>query len=173
MADRGNSMKTELIAEIEAAWAALHSYLAQLSEAQMTTVHDHQRWTVKDHLTHMAAWEESVVVFLQGRPRYEGLGVDESLYSSASFDDINDVIKQHYQALTLAQATAQLQAAHRRLMALLQPLTDADLSQSLRHFLPSSPVDDRRQAINIIRDNTSAHFSEHLVWIKALVSPRE
>ena len=43
-----------------------------LSEEQMTTIHDPQGWAAKDHLVHIAAWERSVAVFLQGRPRHEG-----------------------------------------------------------------------------------------------------
>jgi hypothetical protein len=58
-------MKTALIEEIESAWTKLHSYLAELSETQLTEIADHEGWTVKDHLTHIAAWEESVVSFFQ------------------------------------------------------------------------------------------------------------
>jgi hypothetical protein len=171
MADLGIPTKGELMAEVGAAWALLHTSLARLSEAEMTTLHDSQGWTVKDHLTHIAAWEASVVSFLQGRPRHEGLGVDPSLYSNASFDDINAVIQTQRKDLSLEEATAQLQANHRRLLDLLEPLTDADLAQPLSHFLPGSPADDRRRAFDIVRDNTSAHFSEHLAWIEALVRP--
>lgn len=74
MTDRGTSMKAEVMLEIETTWAALHSTLARLSEDEMTGVHDQAGWTVKDHLTHLTAWEESVISFLQGRPRHEGLG---------------------------------------------------------------------------------------------------
>jgi hypothetical protein len=170
MVDRGFSTKSQLFAEIDKAWAALECYLARLSEAQMTTVHDEHGWTVRDHLTHMAAWEDSVVFFLQGKPRYEALGVEESLFSNGPFDDMNEVIQQLRKDLSLAEATAQLQSTHGQLMSLLQPLTDADLNHPLRHYLPSSPASDRRRAIDLIRDNTAGHFSEHLGWIEALVA---
>jgi hypothetical protein len=58
-------------------------------------------------------------------------------------------------------------------MGLLERLSEADLAQPLRHFLVSSHVDDRRRAIDIVRDNTSSHVSEHLVWIEALVRKNE
>jgi len=173
MANHGVSTKSQFLAEIDKAWAAFNSHLARLSEVQMTTIHDEHGWTVKDHLTHMAAWEDSVVFFLQGRPRNEALGVEEPLFANGSFDEMNDVIQELRKALPLAVAIAQLQDTHKRLMSLLQPLTDADLNQPLRHYLPSSPDSDRRLAIDIIRDNTVDHFSEHLAWIEALVSPPE
>jgi len=173
MTDRGSSDKTEFLLEIETAWTALQAALAGFSDSEMTGPQDQEGWTVKDHLTHITAWEASVISFLQGRPRHEGLGVDESVYSNSSFDDINAVIQRQRMELPLDQATAQLQATHRRLMDLLEPLTDADLALPLRAFLPSSPADDRRRAIDIVRDNTSAHFSEHLAWIEALGQKNE
>jgi hypothetical protein len=135
MAERGSSVKAQPPAEIDKAWADLNTFFAGLSEAQMTTLHDGQGWTVKDHLTHIAAWEESVIFFLHGRPRHEALGIEEPLFAKASFDEINAVIQR------------------------LQPL---------RHYLPNSPADDRRRAVDLIRDNTSGHFSEHLPWMRAI-----
>lgn len=169
MADRTITMKTQLLAEIHKAWVALIAALARLTEAKMTAVHDEHGWSVKDHLTHMAAWEESVVFFLQGRPRNEALGVEESLFASGSFDEMNDVIQELRKGLSLAEAIAQLRSTHDDLMTSLQLLTDADLSQPLRHDHPNSPASDRRLAIDLIRDNTADHFSEHLAWIEALV----
>jgi hypothetical protein len=168
MAERSSSVKAQLLAEIDKAWADLNTFFAGLSEAQMTTLHDGQGWTVKDHLTHIAAWEESVIFFLHGRPRHEALGIEEPLFAKASFDEINAVIQRLRKDLSLSQAASQLQTTHARLMSLLQPLSDADLNQPLRHYLPSSPADDRRRAVDLIRDNTSGHFSEHLPWMRAI-----
>jgi hypothetical protein len=173
MTDQESSGKATLLLEIEAAWGQLQSTLVRLSEAEVTGLHDQEGWTVKDHLTHLTAWEESVIAFLHGRPRHEGLGVDEATYTNAAFDDINAVIQKQRKDVPLDQALAQLQATHRRLLVLLEPLTDADLAQPLRAFLPNAPADDRRRAIEIVRDNTSAHFSEHLGWIEALVHKDE
>jgi hypothetical protein len=168
MGNQGDSVKRGVIAGIESAWAELGHFLAGLSEAQMTALHDAHGWTVKDHLTHLAAWEESVVFFLQGRPRHEALGVEQTHLANASFDEINAIIQRRQVDLSVAEATAQLRATHARLLSLLQPLSDADLGQPLRHLLPSSPPDDQRRAVDLIRDNTSGHFLEHLPWMRAI-----
>ena len=173
MADPGITTKALLLSEIDRSWAALNSLLAGLSETKMTAAHDEHGWTVKDHLTHMAAWEDSVVVFLQGKPRCGALGVDEALFESGSFDGMNEIIQRLRQHLSLPEAMAQLKSTHTRLMSLLQPLSDADLNQPLRHFLPTSPATDRRRAMDLIHDNTADHFSEHLAWIEALVAHSE
>ena len=173
MADSSITTKAHLVAEIDKSWAALNSLLAQLSETQMTVAHDEHGWAVKDHLTHIAAWEDSVVVFLQGKPRYEALGIDQALFESGSFDEMNAVIQRLRKHLSLPEAMAQLKSIHDRLMSLLQPLSDADLNQPVRHFLPSSPATDRRRAMDLIHDNTADHFSEHLAWIEALIAHSE
>ena len=161
--------KAVLLPEIERQWAALQTALARLSETQMTTLYDAQGWSVKDHLVHLAAWERSVVFFLQGKQRHEGLGVDETTYLDSTDDEINAVIQPQRKHLALAEVLAQLADTHEQLWALLQPLTDADLNLPYRHFLPDEPGEgDGPPAINVIYGNTAHHFAEHLAWIETL-----
>ena len=173
MTDRQFTTKAELLANIERTWAALNAALDRLTEAQMTTLKDGQGWGVKDHLTHLAAWERSVVFFLQNKPRHVGLGVDEALYLKdlkGPDDDINAVIFQQHQDLPSGTALAQLREVHQQLLALLQPLSDADLQKPYRHYLPQEPGDgDGPPAINVISGNSAEHFAEHLTWIETLV----
>ena len=173
MAEADETMKADLVEEIGSAWMELGSYLAGLSEAQVTSIVDGEGWTVKDHITHITAWEESVISFLQGRPRSEGLGVDKELYSRGSFDDINAAIREQRKGLSLEEATGRMHATHLRLLAVLDHLSDEDLVQPLRHFLPASSAEDHRRAIDLIRDNTSGHHMEHLSWIQTLVGPQD
>jgi hypothetical protein len=167
MAERPVTTKAELLTDIERTWVALNTALDGLTEAQMTTLRDTQGWTVKDHLT---AWERSTMFFLQGRPRHEGLGVDETVYLNGTDDDINAVIYQQRKALPLAEALAQFRRTHQELLAILQPLTDEALNRRYRHYLPDEPGEgDGPPAINVIYGNTAHHFAEHLTWIEALV----
>lgn len=160
--------KAELLATIEPAWVSLNAALDRMTDRQKTTIKDTQGWTVKDHLIHISAWEGSVVFFLQGQPRNAGLGVDQALYENGSTDDINVAVFQQRKELPLAEALAQFRNVHRQLMQLLQPLTDADLRQPYRHYLPDE-LGDNRIAIDIVYSNTAGHFEEHLNWIETLV----
>ena len=108
MTENAITTKAELLAEIRRTWDALNASLQRLTEQQMTTLHDSQGWTIKDHLVHLACWERSVVFFLQHKPRHAGLGVDESLYLTHSFDQINDAIFQQSKDLPLQGAVVQL-----------------------------------------------------------------
>jgi hypothetical protein len=163
--------KAELLADIERDWTKLNTALDRFTEAQLTTLTDEQGWTAKDHVIHLMAWERSVVTMLQGKPRYEGLGVAENLYLTEGFDAINAVIQARRQGLPLAEALAQLRQTHQQLLALLEPLTDQELQQSYRHFLPAEPGEgDDRLAIDVVYANSAAHFREHLDWIEELVA---
>lgn len=168
MTKRPANTKAELLATIEPAWVTLNAALDRLTDRQKTTIKDAQGWTVKDHLIHMAAWERSVIFFLQGQPRHAGLGVDQALYKNGSTDDINAAIFQQRKAMPLSEAMAQFADVHQQLIELIQPLTDNDLQKSYRDYLPDESGDDRL-AIDVIYSNTTGHFREHLDWIETLV----
>lgn len=171
MTEPRRTTKAELLADINTAWTILNAAIDKLTETQLTTPRDEQGWTVKDHLIHMAAWERSVVFFLQGKPREEGLGVPSSLYLRGDEDEINAVIQRQYRELPAAEALEQLRTTHRELMMLLRPLTDADLQQPYRHYLPDEPGEgDGPLAINVVYGNTAHHFRQHLAWIEALAT---
>ena len=148
----------------------LNSTLDRLGEAQKTGITDAQGWTVKDHIIHLTAWERSVAFFLQGKPRHAGLGVDEALYLNAKEDEINAVVFPRNKDILLADALAEFRDTHEQLVKLVRPLTDADLQDRYRHYLPDEPGDgDGPPAINVIYGNSAHHFTEHLAWIKAIV----
>jgi hypothetical protein len=170
MTEQRPTTKAELMKEIDLSWPELNAALDRLTETQMTAIRDAEGWAVKDHIIHMAAWERSVVFFLQGKPRYEGLGVDDALYLKGSDDEINAVIQEERKGMSSDEARAQLRDVHKQVMDLLQPLTDEDLQKPYRDYLPNEPgEDDGRIALNTVYGNTSGHFKEHLEWIEALV----
>ena len=94
--------KAKLLADIERTWAALNAQLGRLSAEQMTVLKDHAGWTVKDHIVHIALWERSVVFYLQGKPRWAALGVDEDLFKSHDYDDANAAMQRQNRDLPLA-----------------------------------------------------------------------
>jgi hypothetical protein len=163
--------KAELLTAIEQNWATLTATLDRLSEAQLTTIHDAQGWTAKDHLIHLYYWERSIVYFLQGQARHTGLDVDEALYLAGDEDAINDAIFQKHKAIPLAAAKAQLEDMTQQLVSLLQPLSDADLQKPYRAYLPDEPGEgDGPLAINVVHSNSANHFAEHLAWLEALAA---
>ena len=176
---RGNFMdtmeprhsKADLEREIEGAWSRLNDALDRLTPAQMTEVRDAEGWAVKDHLVHLAAWERSVVVFLQGRPRHEGLGVDEQLYLAGDDDAINAAIHEQRKDVSMSEAVADLREVHGQLLRLIEPIDDDDLYKPSSDFQPEAIGErDERPIIGLIHSNTANHFQEHLEWIDSLVT---
>lgn len=171
MSEEQITTKAELLAAMEESWPALQAALGRLSDVQMTSIFDAEGWTVKDHVLHLAAWERSVVHFLQGQPRHTALGIDETLYLQGPVDTINAVMQQQSQARSVAEALQELQAVHQQLLQLLAPLSDAELQLRYRAYLPDEPgAGDGPLAIELIAGNSAEHFQEHLEWIESVAS---
>lgn len=162
--------KAQLMLEIEDGWLIINQAIDSLSKAQMTTLRDDEGWTVKDHIAHMTAWERSALYFVLGKPRHEGLGVEESVYLSEDEDSINAAIYAGQQSLTLPEVLADFRVVHSQLLTALQPLTDSELMLPYRHFLPDEPGEgEGPPGINVIYGNSAHHYREHLAWMRALV----
>ena len=166
------STRSDLLLQIEKAWSELQAYLAELTDAQMTDIRDDQGWNVKDHIIHMAAWEESVAYLFERRPRHEALGIDESQFANACFDEINVIVKDQRKHISLSPAMDEFRRVHGELIATVQRLSDADLNEPVARFFPQAPRNDDRRVLDLIYDNTAHHFEEHLPWIKALPASR-
>ena len=157
-----------LAASIDAAWNDLRSFLAAVTPGQASK-RDQASWSVKDHVTHLAVWEDSVVILFRGGRRHEALGIEEPFYTAGNFDEINEVIKVRFEGTALQEAIRNLEGAHGRLMGHLRTLRDADLNAKAREFFPQAPRNDDRLLTSLIWDNTGGHFTEHLDWMRDLV----
>ncbi len=163
-----NSELAKLTASIDAVWKDLHSFLAAVTPSQASK-RDPAGWSVKDHVTHLAVWEDSVAILFRGGRRHEALGLEEPLYTTGNFDQINEVIRTRLEGTTLQEAIRNLEGAHRQLVGHLRTLRDADLAAKAREFFPQAPRNDDRSLVSLIWDNTGGHFTEHLEWMRDLV----
>ncbi len=170
MADDQAITKANFLKRLDDAWEKLNTFLNGLTESRMTEVKDADGWTVKDHLSHMAAWERSVVCFLQGKPGYEGLGVDEALYESGDLDETNAAIHREQEDVSLEDARRQLNKAHSQFLKQLEPLTDADLQKPFRPYRPDEQGEGEGPTlIYLLYGNSAGHFDEHVDWMRAMI----
>lgn len=156
-----------LLRFIEQGWNDLHAYLDTLSDQQLAIPTDAAGWTVKDHIIHMAVWEKGVCTLLQGKPRHEGMGLDEDTWNS-HFDVINAVIQQQHQHMPLDEVLQTFKHGHEQLVEKVAALADDDLLRPYRYFDPASTIDS--PIIDRIVGNTFEHYSEHKPWIAAIVN---
>jgi uncharacterized protein (TIGR03083 family) len=161
--------KTDLLSRIGESWDELQDTIARLSHDQLTGPSDAGGWTAKDHIAHLAAWENSMVSLLQGEPRHEGLGVSEQTYLEGSEDEINDDIFQRVRDLSLAEVKNTLDEVHREMLSLLDTLSDEDLQKPYSHYLPDEPgKDDGSPIIDRVSGNTHEHFDTHRAYIERI-----
>ncbi len=161
------STARDLVKAIDQAWEELQSFLGSLN-GEADKRQDASGWTVKDHVTHMAIWEDSVAILFRGSHRHVALGVEEAFYKQASFDQINAVIQERYARLRLDEAVGLLDQMHKRLMSDVRALTDEQLATAVRDFFPLAPRADDRRMSDFIYWNTADHFREHLPWMRSL-----
>jgi len=171
MTDQPQNVKTQLLADIEREWGALNQTLGRLNDPQMTDLRDPQGWSVKDHLVHLAFWERGVCYYLQGKPRHLGMEITEELLLQGDYDQINAVIQQAQQGMSLAEVQALIHYCHRQLLNGVMQMSDADLLKPYRRYRPDEDGEgEGPPVLYMLYGNTAEHFSEHRQWIKALVT---
>jgi uncharacterized damage-inducible protein DinB len=145
-----------VLARYENSWAALDKTLKALSEHELTTIRDPAGWSAKDHLSHLAAWDEALLSKLDGRPRHVVLGIDEALDRSEDYDAMNAAIfaatreRSLKEALDAVRATQAATRTHLSTLASGRSLSGAD------GFLADAP-------------GYADHYDQHHGWIKNLV----
>jgi hypothetical protein len=138
------------VARFAHAWAELDGTVRTLSERELTEVRDPAGWAVKDHLMHVALWEQNLLAKLDGRPRHQVLGIDASTEGSEDYDSIN----------------AQIFAAtrHRSLRDVLETLRST-------HATTCAKLADAKSADALMPDvaGYAEHYEQHHGWIRELV----
>ncbi len=163
--------KSQLLDLIHHSRTELEQTVNGLTEAQLAAPGPEGGWSVKDHLVHLMAWENSMVYLLNRRARHLGLGVDEATYLGGDDDVINAAIQAKHADRPPAEILADWRATHQQLLETLNRLTDAELQKPYAHFLPDEPGDDGGQSIlNRIGGNTYEHYDEHRGYIQSLIA---
>lgn len=158
----------QLLAQIETSYQQLHQLLAQLTPVQMTTPFPETGWSIKDHLSHLRAWENGLLALLQHQPRHLAMGLSSF---DSSTDDQNEIIYRQNQNRPLTDILHQFQATHQQLLTVLASLTDQDLHLPYTYYQSTDPDEERNAPIwHWIVGNTYEHYDEHISWIQAALA---
>jgi hypothetical protein len=109
-------------------------------------------WSLRDHLSHLAAWVSVEVARTEGRS-----GAAEALSLAL------EPVRRRWSTDSVAQTLRHLEAAHGRLVVALVEAEEAALRRSWHAAYPDS------LAANVAR-NTYQHYREHLPAIRRLLS---
>ena len=155
--------KAELLARIPPARAALDA-LVESVPPESRVAPGHERWSLKDHLAHIATWERMVVAHLHDGSDAAVAGMDEAAYAAASLQELNARIYVTNRAKPAAQVLDESRAAHESVLAMLHGLTDGTLAQP---YWADDP--EGRTVIEKIAGDTYRHYLEHRRWIIELL----
>ena len=171
MSDSTPKTTAELLSRLDRAWEALESTLGRLTQAQLTDVRDPAGWAVKDHVMHVAAWEDAFLARLAGRPTHEALGLDEATLAQDE-DTVNAAIFARHRHRPLTEVLNAARASHRAARARLAALGDRAVAGTVADVVPPGAESDGGAAAAWIGGNTWEHYEAHHTWIRALVDRR-
>lgn len=160
--------KAEVLSRVDSGWNDLQNYLASLSFEQVLNPTDAAGWTAKDHLTHLAAWEDSVWALLEGKPRAEYMGLTPELWATEDYDAINAVLREKYKDMDIGALREWFFGVHERLVEKVRSLSEAELMRPYNTYQPGSKWD--LPAIHWVIIDTYEHYEEHQQWIANIVS---
>lgn len=158
--------KDALLTEIEKGWNVLNAFLSGLTDAQIAVPTDAGGWTIKDHLAHLAVWEDGVNALLARENRRERMQIDEATWATGDDDKINEVIYARVRDMPLDAVQKLFRSVHEELIEKINALSDDELRSPFRIFNPNSTSD--RQVMGAVVGSTFAHYYTHIPWMRAI-----
>jgi hypothetical protein len=151
------------IEPIERGWQDLARLVDSLGPDDLELKGD-GRWTVKDHLAHIAAWELSLLGLIEGEDMRTAMGVPGA---SHDLDALNEAIWLAHRHDSADDVLAFSRRSHEALMRRLGAMSDADLRRSYNHYQPNDPRDpgDDRPVVEWVAGDTYEHYAEHIRYI--------
>ncbi len=166
VSDHDALTKDNLLRRMAIGWDELQAYLGTLSEAQLTEPTDAAGWTAKDHVIHLAIWEDSAYALLGGQSQRAGMDIDPDTWKQGD-DAINAVIQNIYQHMPVDKVFQTLRRNHERLVEKVTAMTEEELLSPYRLY--DTSTNEERPVIWWVIGNTMMHYGDHLPWIKAIV----
>lgn len=148
--------RDEILDQIKQAHASLAAALEDIPDDVMTTRPVVDWWTPKDVLGHVAMWRRVAIQFID-EYRRDGVPVPLGLNDDAAIDAYNKRGAAQRRDYTLARVRAEFDASLRDLIAAVEQLSDADLSQPL-----PPPWNEGITLERLIAVNSYEHEPEHV-----------
>jgi uncharacterized damage-inducible protein DinB len=150
--------RDDLLRENESMHRQLLALIAGVGDERLTATGPEAGWSIKDHLGHLADWQQYVADLLTGAtsPR--------NIRNDAEMDRLNAEIVAETRARSLAEVRRRLQSSYDALRAQVERLGDAELDQP-----PPYGRDWDRKLWQHIAGNGFDHYREHVEAIEALL----
>lgn len=120
-------------------WDALMAVVDSADEDVLMAKTDATGWNTRDHLAHLGAWLQSVIVMVRdGEPQWTGLGAPEKLFSFADYDPLNEAIRQNTIDWPMDRVMKQLRERHESMIKIVAGMCDDDLLKPVNDFVPGA-----------------------------------
>jgi hypothetical protein len=123
---------------------------------------------VKDHITHVAAWEGGIRSLLQGELRHEGMGISEEDLALDDEDEINERIRQAYADVPAEDVVEESVLRHEGFIMELEALPEEAVYRK-RSDVTKQPDPDGMFFGEWAWNNSGAHFRKHLRYIRDIL----
>ena len=153
---------------IEVEWAKLQASLVGLNEQQLDLICDEHGWSIKDHLAHIAHWEEVLLMMFQGISYEESMRIPWGKYPI--FDDVNEAMRRQWVDFSSNFILKRLKRVHHQLMEKLSPLSEDEMRTPVKQFFSSIwiPEYEQRNMADFTRAHTDNHYRDHSDWINQM-----
>jgi hypothetical protein len=159
--------KEALLARIQQSRASLEAQITPLSAEQLAAPGPDGGWSVKDHLYHLATWQQVQLARMQGRPEWAVVELDEATYRAAitsaeDFRDINAIIERRGKDFAPDAVLAHFRDACAQLLDEVNRWAYADLLTPVR---PDGPT-----VLKQLSGDSYEHDDEHLRMLRQMLS---
>lgn len=146
------------------AWQRLMDTMSKAPKTEYTRKHDANGWTALDHFAHASAWERSRLTWLQGRPRFEGLGVTSEQFK-LDYDDLNEIVREQTKGQGYDEVMDAALTVHQAMADEIRTFDPDDV--------PRSGGIDTAEIADIgaqITANLTDHYDEHREYIEKILA---
>jgi hypothetical protein len=162
--------EADVLAAIEEAWSAYRLGLSELSSEELEGPTDAAGWTVKDHITHVTAWEASMTAGLNRSPMHDAMGISASDLNQY-VDELNERIREAHVGESVQEALEAAARGHRELILAIEALPEDALSMPAGDYMVVRNPDSARQPVrNRILRASAVHYAMHMEAIRKIVA---
>ncbi|MCG3209669.1 MAG: hypothetical protein FOGNACKC_03296 [Anaerolineae bacterium] len=159
--------KIEFLAELHQSFDQLERAIRPLKPAQLLQPSVYDGLSVKDVLAHITAWERLSIGWVEAARRGEPVVRFAPGFEQSSEDDddtmhrLNEHLVHLYRERPLAEVLADFTAAHQEMAALVETMSEAELTAPGRFdWWPDGGV------WQVLASNSFEHYQEHLELIQ-------
>jgi uncharacterized damage-inducible protein DinB len=146
------------------AWQRLMDTMSRAPKDHYTRKQDARGWTALDHFAHVSAWERSRLTWLQGRPRFEGLGVTSEQFK-LDYDALNELVREQTAGQGYDQVVNAALSVHQAMVDEIRTFDPDDVPRS--GGITTEEIADIGAQITA---NLTEHYDEHREYIERILA---